>query len=83
MPWPGADRQIESACGVEHARQSTAHSASVEAEASANACESVSSVKQRSTSTIILPLLFDLENKPRINDIWSKLADAEESSAAS
>ena len=69
VPWPGAERQIESACGVEHARQSTAHSASVEAEASANAWARTSSVKQRSTSTSILLLLFDLENNPRINDI--------------
>ena len=66
------DRQIESACGVEHARQSTAHSASVEAEASVYACPSASSVKQRSTSTIILLLLFDLENNPRMNDIFSE-----------
>ena len=59
----------QSACGVEHARQSTAHSASVEAEASANAWERTSSVKQRSTSTINLAD-FDLVNRPRKNDIF-------------
>ena len=81
VPWPGAERQIESACGVEHARQSTAHSASVEAEASVYACPSASSVKWRSTSTINLAD-FDLVNNPRMNDIFRGSQPLKELSAA-